>query len=89
MTAQISKFLELESIGISKKEYTVYQLFSDEIQFIDGCYVVSLPWKEEDPKLPDNYGLCKRRLDLLFKKRDSNPDLLREYDTIIKETWHH
>ena len=35
--------------------------------------------------LPDNYSMCKRHLDLLFKKLDNNPDLLREYDAIIND----
>ena len=85
LIAQLSKYWNLESIGITKNEETVYQRFSDDIKFVDGRYVVNLPWKEEHPVLPDNYGLCRRRLDLLFKKLDNNSDLLREYDAIIKD----
>ena len=43
LTAQLPKFWDLESIGILKKEDTVYQRFTDGIKFVDGRYVANLP----------------------------------------------
>ena len=85
LTAQLSKFWDLESIGVSRKEENVYQRFAYDINFEDGCYVANLPRKEEHPMLTGTYSLCKRHLDLLFTKLDNNPDLLGEYDTIIRD----
>ena len=55
LESQVCKFWELEGIGISKNETTVYESFKDEITFSDGRYEVKLPWKPEHPTLPDNY----------------------------------
>ena len=52
---QLSKFWNLESIGIKGNEATVYQLFEDEIEFIDGRYQIKLLWKPEHSTLPDNF----------------------------------
>ena len=43
---QLSKFWDLENLGILKSEDTVYQNFEEEIKFVDGRYEVKLPWKE-------------------------------------------
>ena len=31
------------------------------LKYFDGRYQVAIPWKEEDSKLPDNYGMALRR----------------------------
>ena len=54
---QLSKFWELESIGILPDEESVYDKFKNDIMFKDGRYQVKLPWKEPHPTLPDNYAL--------------------------------
>ena len=30
--------------------------FHDQIRFVDGRYEVSLPWKDPDQVIPDNYS---------------------------------
>ena len=82
---QISKFWDLESIGIKGNEANVYQSFEDEVAFVDGRYQIKLPWKPEHAVLPDNFQLSKKRLLSSFSKLKANPKLLQEYDTIIKD----
>ena len=48
---------ELESLGITKTEKTIYDIFCDTVTSQDGCYMVSLPWREAHKPLPDNYQL--------------------------------
>ncbi len=82
---QVAKFWELEGIGISKEEASVYETFQDEITFSDGRYEVKLPWKPDHPVLSDNYQLSKRRFEGVFSKLKANTELLNEYNSIIKE----
>ena len=82
---QVSRFWELESIGIDqRKENSVYQQLEEEVEFKDGRYEVRLPWKQEHPLLPDNYSLCQKRLQGLARKLNANHNFLKEYDAIIK-----
>ena len=82
---QVAKFWSLESIGISRNELSLYETFQDEIEFIDGRYQVGLPWKQDHPVLPDNYDLCKRRLQSTINKLKTNTPLMEDYKKIIKE----
>ena len=82
---QLSKFWDLESIGIMEKEEdAIYENFGDKIKFENGRYEVCLPWKLNHPVLPDNYSLCQRRLKGLTSRLKNDPELLQEYDSIIK-----
>ena len=84
LETELSKFWDLETLGISPTEESLYENFSQEISFSEGRYEVKLPWKANHPLLPDNYALSKRRLDGQFRKLKASPDLLNEYDAIIK-----
>ena len=82
---EISKLWELEFLGLSPKEESVYEHFSDEIRFVDGRYEVKLPWKLKHPPLSDNYLLAKKRMEKQMPKLQSNPELLKEYIAIMKD----
>ena len=77
-------FWELESLGISEEEKTLYDEFAGNITFQDGCYKVSLPWKEFHEFLADSY-LCVRRLRGLLQRLKHDPEILKEYDRTIQE----
>ena len=76
-------FWELESLGIQEK--TPYNDPGSSLQFREGKYEVSLPWKQFHPPLPDNYNLSQQRLHGLLRGLHQNPDLLQKYDRIIQE----
>ena len=82
---QLRKFWELESIGISVKEPTVYEKFVDTIKYTGGRYEVELPWKESHVLLSDNYVLSVGRLKHLMHRLRKDPVLLKEYDQLIRE----
>ena len=44
-----------------------------------------MPWKRPHPILPDNYELSTRRLCNLLKRLNQDPEVLKEYDSVIKE----
>ena len=82
---QLRSFWELESLGVLEGEQSVYEKFTDMIQFKDGRYEVSLPWKDQHPTLPDNYQLSLKRLHSLLHRLRQDPALLQEYGSIIEK----
>ena len=82
---QLRSFWELESIGILEPERTLLDEFSDTITFREGRYEVPLPWKQLHKPLPDNYLLSCKRLQGLLRCLKQTPDLLQEYDGIIRD----
>ena len=85
LVEQLRSFWELESLGISEEEKTLYDEFASNITFQDGRYKVSLPWKEFHEPLADNYLLSERRLRGLIQRLKHDPELLKEYNRTIQE----
>lgn len=85
LDAQLRSFWELESLGIHKEEGSVYEDFAKKISFQDGRYTVSLPWMEFHNPLPDNYALSVKRLRGLLRRLYQDPEVLKEYDSTIRE----
>ena len=82
---KLKRFWDLESLGIQPNEATVYDEFENSIQFNGERYEVSLPWKVSHAPLPDNYDLSLKRLVGLLKRLRQNPEILHQYDTVIRE----
>ena len=82
LDAGLRRFWELDSLGILKN---VYEKFTQQIFLKQGRYEVHLPWKESHPPLPDNYELCRKRLDGLLKRLRQNPERLLQYDAVIRD----
>ena len=87
--AGLKSFWDLESVGICEKQSSVVdpvlEEFNKNVQFVDGRYSVSLPWKaeEERPRLLDNEKLTRARLDHLSKKLSKDPKLESKYHDIF------
>ena len=85
----LHSFWNLESLGIEDPESSVLEEFTKTVCFKEGRYEVSLPWKDACPPLPDNYELSKKRLGGLLNRLKQSPDIMHEYDTIIKTQLQH
>ena len=84
----LKSFWELESFGISPRSDTdlsVHEEFEGSVRFVYGRYQVELPWKNSHPPLADHYNLCLKRLRGLIRRLQQDPDVLREYNSTIKE----
>lgn len=82
---ELRNFWDLESLGILREERSVHDEFTSTITFKDGRYEVNLPWKEQHPILPDNYEMSRKRLMNLLQRLQQEPDVLKEYDAVIKD----
>ena len=81
----LKAFWELESLGILKQERSVHDEFESTIAFKDGRYQVNLPWKEQHGILHDNFEMSRRRLMSLLQRLQGEPEVLKEYDAVIKD----
>ena len=79
------EFFDLETIGIKPNETSVYEDFLDSIKFDGQKYVVKLPFRESSPLLPDNYQLSAKRLNSMLSRLRKQPELLKEYDEIVRD----
>ena len=52
--------------------------------FRNGRYEVQLPWKVHRQDLPNSYNLSFKRLNGLLRRLRHEPDILAEYNTVIK-----
>ena len=68
----------------------LYEEFQEKISFTNERYEVHLPWKTPHPLLPDNYQyqFSRKRLENLLERLRHDPEVLREYDSVIKEQLH-
>ena len=83
LDGNMRRFWDLESLGIRPR--SVYEEFQERITFENNKYEVDLPWKVPHPPLPDNYDLSVKRLTNLLKRLHQDPEVLREYDSVIRE----
>jgi hypothetical protein len=82
---QLEKLWDLETLGIRDNEFTNESKLMEEINFNGEHYEVKLPFREEHPLLPDNHTGSVKRLSSLMFRLKTNPNLLQEYDKIIRE----
>ena len=85
LNENISKFWDLNAVGIKDNEISIYEKFKDDFKFKKNRYSVKLPVKEFHPILPGNYLLSLKRLNKLKERLNGNRELLKHYDDIFQE----
>ena len=81
----VSKFWEVDSLGISTSESNVYSNFENDLKFNGQRYVTKLPFKPYKETLPDNFDISKKRLVSLKRKLDRDVKLREDYAKIIDD----
>jgi len=81
----LRSFWELESFGVQPLKDQTHKGMIHTIKFKEGRYEISLPWKDFHPPLPDNYDLSLCRLKGLLQRMSRDPQILKEYSTIIED----
>ena len=74
----------LESIGINKVD-EVYKDFHKNVEYTGQQYSIKLPWKMGHNTLPTKYSVSLSRLMSQISHLKATPEVLEEYDKIIKE----
>ena len=88
--ANLEDFWKLETIGIHDSpvdplDNKVHQTFNEALQYRDGRYYTSWPWKYDFPPLPENRELAFGRLKSLITKMRNNHELAEQYDKVIQD----
>jgi len=84
LETNVHKLWDLEALGISERD-EVHESFVDSISFDGNRYSVMLPWKESHEVLPSNYANSLARMKGQIRRLKKEPEVLIEYDSIIKE----
>lgn len=82
---ELAKFWDYDTLGIKDGEADMYEDYLKSIKQNECHYEAPLPFKQEHPVIPDNYTTAHRRLGSLMRRIRSSPDILHEYDRVIKE----
>ncbi len=64
---------------MSKEDSRALSFIEDSTQLKEGHYEIALSGKESPPVLPYNRPLAEYRLNLLKKRLQKNPNLLKKY----------
>ena len=87
--SMIEDLWKLDSIGIKEPiipdDDIAMEYFENSIQYSDGRYHVSWPWKTSKVELPDNYELSCGRLQLVLKQLKKSPEILKKYTDVIED----
>lgn len=86
----LEDFWRLESIGIQESptendDKVAINRFKETLNYENGRYAVTWPWKRDRPDLPENHGLALGRLKSLVNRIKGNPDLAEKYAEIIED----
>ena len=86
----LEQFWNLESLGINDSpsisdDDIALEKFNKSITFMNGRYMMTWPWKKDNPDLPENYQLALGQLKSILQRLVKIPTLLEKYDAIIKE----
>jgi len=87
----LQKFWEVENEGIQKasnmspKNQGILEKAEESVHFTEGHYEVSLPWKQEQKELPDNYEMAKKRLESTEKRLEKDPVVKEVYNSTIED----
>jgi hypothetical protein len=83
----LKQLWDLELEPEHKPDSAVLQRFNDSIEFQNGRYRVSLPWKGEDRALAleDNFQASMKCLKSLTRKLEKQPNLQSKYNSALRE----
>ena len=86
----LEEFWRLESIGIQESptennDKVALNRFKETLNYENGRYAVTWPWKKDRPDLPENHGLAVGRLKSLVSRIKGHPDLAEKYGEIIED----
>ena len=82
----LRRFWEIENYGTSTEfqvltaeERIALDKLEKSIKHVDGRYQVAIPWKDDEPLLPDIYDMALRRLENTEKRLLKNPKIGKAY----------
>ncbi|CAG2197218.1 unnamed protein product [Mytilus edulis] len=86
----VTDLWNLESIGISDDDNStedsrVLEMFKETLEYSNGRYYVTWPWKNDNVDLPVNRDLALSRLKSCIARMRKKPELLEKYNSVIQD----
>lgn len=93
---QFKKFCEQEfsdsivdaTAQMSREDLKAIEIMEQTTVLNVNHYQMELPWKSQQPSLPNNRALAEHRLKLLKKRLCRDPDLFGKYSSVIDDYLH-
>ena len=90
---QVKEIWESDFIGtsddfgtsLSREDKRALHKMESSVVLKNGHYEIAMPWRNEDPKLPDNRHLAENRLKTLRKRLEKNKDLHKKYTETVSD----
>ena len=76
-------FADAPTVPNSREDRIAYQLMKDSIQLSDGHFQLSLLWRNEDTKFPNNRPLAENRNESSRKRLNKNEGLRIKYTEVM------
>jgi hypothetical protein len=70
-------------LQFSQDDHKAYSIMKETSRLNDGHYDIALPWRKEEPCLPNNKLLARHCLNVLKKKLTKNQELFQKYSEFI------
>ena len=74
-----------DGMGLSVEDKMWKERVESSATFQNGHYVIKLPFRDEEPLLPDNRNQAYQRIASTKRRLEHNPKLHREYSNFMKE----
>ena len=88
----LRRFWEIENYGTSTEFHQLttdkkasLEKLEESIRYVDGRHQVAIPWKDDEPTLPNNYEMALRRLLNTEKRLLKNPEIGEAYTNNINQ----
>ena len=89
----LQRFWEIENYGASTEFHSLttdekasLEKLEESIRYIDGIYQVAIPWKDDEPALPNKYEMALRRLLNTEKRLLKNSEIGGPIPTTLTST---
>ena len=71
-------------LGLSQEDRLWMKKVEESVNMRDGHYELALPFRDEDPRMPNNRQMAERRLVQLKGKMDRNSQFAQDYTAFMK-----
>lgn len=91
LNANLRKFWEAEDVSLSETpivridEQIALKKVEESLRYDSKRYQIGIPWKEDNPTLPDNYEMALRRLQNTEKWLQKSADIQVQYKNCIDQ----
>ena len=97
LNTNLKRFWEIDDMSVVKggtvadkpivriEEQSALRKVQQSIQYEGSMYRVGVPWRSNEPELPNNYKMALRRLENTEKKLARSPEIETAYNDIINQ----